>query len=63
MRTPEPIHPGAHLAEIIEELGITPYRLAKAIGVPHDTTSLDQPRSGAPAFGVVYCAGVEAVLI
>ena len=34
MRTPEPIHPGAHLAEIIEELGITPYRLAKAIGVP-----------------------------
>ena len=34
MRTTEPIHPGAHLAEIIEELGITPYRLAKAIGVP-----------------------------
>ena len=28
----EPIHPGEHLAEILEELGITQYRLAKAIG-------------------------------
>ena len=27
----EPIHPGEHLAEILEELGITQYRLAKAI--------------------------------
>ena len=34
MTTPEPIHPGEHLAEIIEELGITQYRLAKTIGVP-----------------------------
>ena len=34
MTTAEPIHPGEHLAEIIEELGITQYRLAKAIGVP-----------------------------
>ena len=32
----EPIHPGEHLAEILGELGITPYRLAKTI------------RSGAP---------------
>lgn len=27
-------HPGRHLAEIIEELGITQYRLAQAIHVP-----------------------------
>ena len=30
----EPIHPGEHLAEFLEELGITQYRLSKAIGVP-----------------------------
>ena len=30
----EPIHPGEHLQEILEELGITQYRLAKTIGVP-----------------------------
>ena len=29
-----PIHPGEHLAEILEELDISQYRLAKAIGVP-----------------------------
>ncbi len=29
-----PIHPGEHLAEILHELGITQYRLAKTIGVP-----------------------------
>ena len=29
----QPIHPGEHLAEIIEELGISQYRLAKTIGV------------------------------
>ena len=34
MSTREHIHPGEHLAEIIEELGITQYRLAKTIGVP-----------------------------
>ncbi len=34
MNTVEPIHPGEHLAEILGELGITQYRLAKAIGVP-----------------------------
>ena len=27
------IHPGEHLAEILEELGISQYRLAKTIGV------------------------------
>ena len=27
------IYPGEHLAEILEELGISQYRLAKAIGV------------------------------
>ena len=34
MNVSEPIHPGEHLAEIIEQLGITQYRLAKTIGVP-----------------------------
>ena len=34
MTTASPIHPGEHLAEILAERGITPYRLAKAIGVP-----------------------------
>ena len=29
-----PIHPGEHLAEFLEELGISQYRLAKAIGTP-----------------------------
>ena len=33
MTAAPPIHPGEHLAEIIEELGISQYRLAKAIGV------------------------------
>ena len=32
--TAEPIHPGEHLLEIMEELGITQYRLAKTIGAP-----------------------------
>ena len=31
---PELIHPGEHLAGIMDELGITQYRLAKTIGVP-----------------------------
>lgn len=30
----EPIRPGEHLAEILDEIGISRYRLAKAIGVP-----------------------------
>lgn len=30
----ESIHPGEHLAEILDELGISQYRLAKAIGTP-----------------------------
>ena len=34
MSAPNPIHPGEHLAEIMDELGITQYRLAKTIGVP-----------------------------
>ena len=29
----EPIHPGEHLVEILQELGISQYRLAKSIGV------------------------------
>lgn len=32
--TSEPIHPGEHLVEFLEELGISQYRLAKAIGTP-----------------------------
>ena len=34
MTAPEPIHPGEHLAEIMAELSITQYRLAKTVGVP-----------------------------
>ena len=34
MNAATPIHPGEHLSEILEELGISRYRLAKAIGVP-----------------------------
>ncbi len=34
MTAATPIHPGEHLGEILDELGITQYRLAKAIGVP-----------------------------
>ena len=34
MMTMEPIHPGEHLSEILEDLGISQYRLAKAINVP-----------------------------
>ena len=29
-----PIHPGEHLAEILDELNVSQYRLAKTIGVP-----------------------------
>ncbi len=34
MTTVEAIHPGEHLAEMLDEMGITQYRLAKTIGVP-----------------------------
>ena len=34
MATSLPIHPGEHLAEILEELDISQYRLAHAIRVP-----------------------------
>ena len=34
MTTNEPVHPGEHLAEFLEELGISWYRLAQAVGVP-----------------------------
>ena len=34
MTTADLIHPGEHLGEILDELGITQYRLAKAMGVP-----------------------------
>ena len=34
MNEPDFIHPGEHLEEILDELGITQYRLANAIGVP-----------------------------
>ena len=33
MPAPDPIHPGEHLAGFLEELNVTPYRLAKTIGV------------------------------
>ena len=34
MTAAEPIHPGEHLAEMLDELGISQYRLAAVIGVP-----------------------------
>ena len=34
LNTPEPIHPGEHLLEFLDELGLSQYRLAKTIGVP-----------------------------
>ncbi len=34
MSIADPIHPGEHLAEILGELNISQYRLAKTIGVP-----------------------------
>ena len=34
MTAAKPIHPGEHLAEIMGELGIIQYRLAKTIGMP-----------------------------
>lgn len=34
MSNTEPIHPGEHLAEFLDELGISQYRLAAAIHVP-----------------------------
>ncbi len=34
MKNMNPIHPGDHLAEFLDELGISQYRLAKAIEVP-----------------------------
>ena len=33
MKHIEPVHPGEHLAEFLEEFAITPYRLAKDISV------------------------------
>lgn len=33
MDTMAPIHPGVHLGEMLDELGITQYRLARTIGV------------------------------
>ena len=38
MQAATPIHPGEHLAEMLQELGITQYRLAKTIGVPQIRT-------------------------
>ena len=46
MTTPEPIYPGEHLSEIMSELGITQYRLAKTIGVPQ----IRYPRHRPPPF-------------
>ena len=34
MENATPIHPGEHLEEILSELRVSQYRLAKAIGVP-----------------------------
>ena len=46
MTTLEPIHPGEHLAEIMNELGITQYRLAKTIGVPPYASTISSTVAG-----------------
>ena len=47
MNDSAPIHPGEHLAEILAELGISQYRLAKANRRGATTHQRDRPR---PAF-------------
>ena len=34
MAAVEPIHPGEHLADMLDDLGISPRRLAEAMGTP-----------------------------
>ena len=62
MTTHEPIHPGEHLAEIVEELGITQYRLAKTIGVPqvriHDIVHCRSSITADPALRIGKALGM-----
>ena len=55
------IHPGEHLAEILDELGISQYRLAKAIGVPPAPHQRDRPRTPVDhgGYGAAYRAGPD----
>ena len=46
MTTAEPIHPGEHLSEIMDELGITQYRLAKAIGCHRYASTISSTAAG-----------------
>lgn len=39
MRDLAPIHPGEHLAEFLDEYGVTAYRLAKDTHIPPDRVS------------------------
>ena len=56
MTAAKPIHPGEHLAETLQELGITQYRLAKTIGVPqiriHDIVHCRRSSRRTPHFGL-----------
>ncbi len=62
MTTPEPIHPGEHLSEIMQELGITQYRLAKVIGVPpvriHDIVHCRRSITADTALGIGQALGM-----
>lgn len=42
-----PAHPGEHLKELLDDWGVSQYRLAKATGIPHSRiTSLVHGRQG-----------------
>ena len=62
MTTALPVHPGEHLAEILAELGISPYRLAKAIGVPpiriHDIVHCRRSITAATALRIGQALGM-----
>lgn len=65
MTATEPIHPGEHLAEIMEELGITQYRLAKTIGVPqiriHDIVHRRRSITADTALRIGQALGIVSV--
>ena len=54
-----PIHPGKHLAEIIDELGISQYRLAVTIGVPHHAALTRLSTADAPSLQTPHCVWVR----
>ena len=64
MASTDPIHPGEHLSEIMNELGITQYRLAKAIGGPpvriHDVVHCRRSITADTALRIGQALGMSA---